>query len=772
MTSHLTCVKTAKIACATAIMVAGVSIAARPTWADTAPPAGTPATVSADALPTVQVNGVVWAQVTVGNTVYATGNFSQTWPAGTANNAANDTPRANLLAYDITTGKLITSFNHSLNAQGLAIAASPDGSRVYVTGDFTTVDGQSRNRIAAFDTATGVLSTGFQPAANGEVHAVTATNATVYFGGSFSAVNGTARGHLAAVSAANGGLLANWAPSVEQGVDALVVTPDQSEVVIGGAFQYLNGTSVYGLGAVTTANATVVPYLINNSVRDYTPANHGSGQGAAILSLATDGHNIYGSGYSYGEGNFEGNFAVAPDTGAVVFINDCHGDTYSVYPIGQVLYTASHNHSCQWIGAFPNTSPSWTWHRSLAFTTYATGHDSGPDDYGWNYGGQPDSALLHWYPTLAAGSFTGAYQAAWSVTGNSSYIAEGGEFPSVNGVAQAGLVRFAVRSLAPNRLGPVASASVTPALSATSSTSAKIVWSATWDQDNQNLSYGLYRDNSGPIYTIAANSNFWQLPSFTYTDSGLAAGSTHSYTVRVSDPLGNAIVSGSSSITLPGGGGGGGGGATTSASDNFQRTVSSGWGTATTGGTWTGTSSALRVTDGTGFITLASPAAGPSVYLSGLSSSSTDTTATFSTDRVASGGPVYFEVVGRRVASNVAYEGTLLLQTDGTVILQLRSLNGGATVVLAQTTATGVSYASGAQLKLRCQVAGTNPTTLRLKAWAAASPEPANFQLAATDSVSALQAAGSVGFAPYLSGSAVNAPVTLRFTSFATQPVG
>src|SRR4051794_9069268 len=34
--------------------------------ADTRPDAGTPATVTADALPTVQVNGVVWSMVTVG----------------------------------------------------------------------------------------------------------------------------------------------------------------------------------------------------------------------------------------------------------------------------------------------------------------------------------------------------------------------------------------------------------------------------------------------------------------------------------------------------------------------------------------------------------------------------------------------------------------------------------------------------------------------------------------------------------------------------------
>jgi len=58
---------------------------AAPAFADTAPvPPVTVSTVSADALPTVQVNGVVWAQVVVGNRVSATGNFSQARPAGAA----------------------------------------------------------------------------------------------------------------------------------------------------------------------------------------------------------------------------------------------------------------------------------------------------------------------------------------------------------------------------------------------------------------------------------------------------------------------------------------------------------------------------------------------------------------------------------------------------------------------------------------------------------------------------------------------------------------
>src|SRR3954452_11528485 len=80
--------------------------------ADTAPSGGLPATVTADPLPTVQIDGVVWSQVIVGNTVYATGSFTKARPAGAALGAASSVPRSNLLAYNLTTGALITSFNH------------------------------------------------------------------------------------------------------------------------------------------------------------------------------------------------------------------------------------------------------------------------------------------------------------------------------------------------------------------------------------------------------------------------------------------------------------------------------------------------------------------------------------------------------------------------------------------------------------------------------------------------------------------------------------
>ena len=51
--------------------------------------------MTADALPTVQINGVVWNQEIVGNTVYVGGDFTTARPAGAAagtNEVAREPP--------------------------------------------------------------------------------------------------------------------------------------------------------------------------------------------------------------------------------------------------------------------------------------------------------------------------------------------------------------------------------------------------------------------------------------------------------------------------------------------------------------------------------------------------------------------------------------------------------------------------------------------------------------------------------------------------------
>ena len=523
----------------------GGSLAGAPAVADTAPAAGVPPTVSADPLPTVQIDGVAWDQVVVGNTVYVTGSFAFARPAGTAANSTQRVARANLLAYDIRTGNLIPGFNHTLNAQGRQIVASPDGTRIYVGGSFTSVDGVAHNRLIAFDTATGALVAGFNPNLNNTVLALAATNSTVYVGGSFSTASGQARARLAAYTSA--GAITAWNPGTDSTVTSMTLAPDQSRVVVGGGFLTLAGQSRFGIGSVL-ANGTAGPWDPNFPIRD-------TGSSSNIQSLVSDGTNVYGAGYYFTTGgNFEGRFAANPYTGTLVWMNTCHGDSYDVTVIGQVLYSASHHHDCSDIGSFSQNVGGATasdHYYVAAETTFATGRLHKPIIVGgagqpgpryFDFSGQPSGTRLDWTPVLTVGSYTGQTQSAWSVAGNASYLSVGGEFPTANGTAQQGLVRYAVRALAPNRIGP-AGVTAPTAVSQTSGT-VRVGWRAASDQDNAALTYQLYRDGGAtPIHTEVYSGAFWNRPVLSYNDTGLAPGTTHSYRVRVTDPTGNTVLS-------------------------------------------------------------------------------------------------------------------------------------------------------------------------------------------------------------------------------------
>jgi len=506
--------------------------------------------VTADALPTVQIDGVVWSQAIVGNTVYAGGNFANARPAGAAK-GTNLTPRANLLSYDLTTGVLNTSFAPSLNGQVKTVVASPDGSRIYVGGTFTTADGQARSRIAAYSTATGALISTFKPVMGTQVNAIVATNTTVYAGGFFTTANGVARNRLAAFNASDGALTA-WNPNADYSVNAMVITPDGSLVVVGGAFQNVGSQPEYGLVAVDAATGAVRPWATNQIVRD-------AGTQAAIESLSTDGTAIYGTGYVFGAGgNFEGTFSAVPDSGVLNWMEDCHGDTYGAYGMNGVVYTVSHAHYCSPVGGYPQTDANWliNEHHALAFTSDARGtlaHNTYSNYPDWF--GQPAPAMYNWFPDFNTGTFTGQGQAAWQVTGNGTYVIMGGEFTSVNfNGGQQGLVRFAARPIAPGREGPrVSLANFVPTVNATSSHTARVNWQANWDRDNENLTYQVIRNNNtgAPVYTTTATSQFWNRPLLGFLDGGLTPGATYTYKIYATDPGGVTIPGNNVSITMP-----------------------------------------------------------------------------------------------------------------------------------------------------------------------------------------------------------------------------
>ncbi|TFW00235.1 PKD domain-containing protein [Leifsonia flava] len=531
-------------------VTAGLVLVAQPAVADTAPPiTGTPETVSSDALPTVQIDGVVWDQEVAGNKVFAGGEFGTARPAG-ADPGVNTVVRNNILSYNLTTGVLDATWAPNANARVRNLAVSPDGKRLYAVGSFTSIAGATRYRIAAFDTATGALISTFKPVINGKINAVAVTNSTVYVVGQFTTANNVAVAGGAALDAATGATKTGWAPQIANGqATSIVVKSDGSKVVIGGYFQSVNGSSSpgYGLASLDGTTAAIQPFNVNNSVRN-ADAN------AAISSLASDEGGVYGTGQHYGSGTLEGTFYASWDTGDIIWVEDCHGDTYSVYPVGDVIYTTSHAHYCGNIGAFPQTEP-WTMHRALAFTKTVQGTITN-DPHGYtNWAGTPRPALLDWFPDINTGSFTGVGQGGWSVSasGDQKYVLYGGEFTRVNNTKQQGLVRFAAKTVAPNKDAPrLSGANYVPNVVSFATGTARIAWPANWDRDNASLKYDVIRNGvtAAPVYTTTVNSNFYTLPTMKFVDTGLTPGATYTYRIRVTDPFGNVVNGNNVSVVV------------------------------------------------------------------------------------------------------------------------------------------------------------------------------------------------------------------------------
>ncbi|WP_394274727.1 PKD domain-containing protein [Luteococcus sp.] len=490
--------------------------------------------VTADALPTTQIDGIAWDQEIVGNTVYVGGEFANARPAGAAP-GTQLTPRSNLLAYDLATGVLRPGFAPVVNGAVRTVTVSPDGSKLYIGGNFTAVNGQPRQRIAAFNTSDGSLDADFHPDANAEVTGIVATNEVVYFGGAFSTVDGNPRGRLAA--ATTGGALTGWTPVADLTVQSVVLTPDGSQVAVGGSFNAVNGQPSPGLAFINPVNGTMTPMAATQVVQ-----NHGTTSG--IYSLVNDGTNLLATGWWYGGvGSFEGVMSMEPRTGSIRWLADCHGDSYDATSMDGTTYSVSHHHTCTNMGSFNEQVPQ-VFERTQAFTdraTTITRHDqTGYHDFH----GQPAPSRVEWAPKLEAANLSRMWQAAWTVESGQGYVVMGGEFPRVNGQPQQGLVRFARPGIGPGKSGPQYTWNWTPTATVVG-TSVKIAWPANVDRDDLELTYRLYRDDrpGTPIATTTAESAWYERPVLGHLDTDLTVGKSYSYWVTATDANGNVAQS-------------------------------------------------------------------------------------------------------------------------------------------------------------------------------------------------------------------------------------
>lgn len=115
----------------------------------------------------------------------------------------------------------VAGWNPTNDGYGDEAALSTSGQRVYAARNFTRVNGQSRTGLAAFDATTGLLLPWNPQASTGifGIQAIAAGGSTVYVGGSFDRIGGESRPCLAAVRATDA-IATDWAPPTAEGSSA------------------------------------------------------------------------------------------------------------------------------------------------------------------------------------------------------------------------------------------------------------------------------------------------------------------------------------------------------------------------------------------------------------------------------------------------------------------------------------------------------------------------------------------------------------------------
>jgi hypothetical protein len=209
-------------------------------------------------------------------------------------------------------------------------------------------------------------------------------------------------------------------------------------------------------------------------------------------------------------------------------------------------------------------------------------------------------------------------------------------------------------------------------------------------------------------------------------------------------------------------------GNTTYAKDTFTRNVTDSWGSAEIGGSYTmeGLAAHFDVDGSAGTMHVPLPGYSRSAILPNVLRQDLDFTFRVKTDKLAAGSNQSAYFIGRRMATNTQYWGQIRITPNRTVyLLALRVVNGGQTEIAPPVLVNGLTHTANSYIWVRGQMIGTNPTTIRLKAWADGQSEPANWLYTATDSTPDLQASGAVGLRALIPN-VTNAPIVFTFDDF------
>jgi hypothetical protein len=384
-----------------------------------------------------QVSVVAYGRRASRGRVFLGGNFTRVKPPrGTSGNSVR---RLHLAALTVKGGRLVSSWKVPVKYHGSAadgrvesMAVSRNGKVLYVGGRFSTIGGKTRSNVAALGTRTGRVL-GWAPKPNGRVHAIAVTRSRIFLGGTFTAVNGARHAHLAAIRRRGGAPIAGFHADVTQiagscpprcapDVHAIQLSRDGSTVFFGGAFGMVNGRRRDSAAAVSAAGG---------HVKRWNPSVFSSGGGGSLNTvhdMIRNGKRMVLCGDFY-KVNASTTPHVSPNLAAVNLRRGKFIAKFNAAADGSVNSCALHKRAgLIFLGG----------HFDHAGTRGAVVAKTAPTRHHLAAVGPRTGSLSGWSPD--ANSVPGAFAVAVQKT----HVAFGGQFTTINGLAQAGFAQFGV----------------------------------------------------------------------------------------------------------------------------------------------------------------------------------------------------------------------------------------------------------------------------------------------------------------------------------------
>ncbi len=212
-------------------------------------------------------NGEIWDIEILGNRVFIAGSFTSI-----QNQRSNNTTtytRSGIASYNLTTGLVDTAFNPQVTGGGVdAVEATPDGTKLYIAGSYNAINGTTKRGVARVDLTTGAPVSSFTTSLNARASELAVTNTTVYIGGRFTAVNNIPRVSLVAVDATTGAVDSGFVNNLSGGlgvggaltVQRLVLTYDESKLLVVHTGRQVAGEDRYGVALINTVSKQLLPW--------------------------------------------------------------------------------------------------------------------------------------------------------------------------------------------------------------------------------------------------------------------------------------------------------------------------------------------------------------------------------------------------------------------------------------------------------------------------------------------------------------------------------